>query len=144
MEARLKSRGLGHVRPTIRRSIFGILFVFVVFLLSGTGTAAAGWSPSATVSESGTRYGYGQDVGPDGTGLVVWSTPLPEGEGYSISARETGPDGQLGSKLAVSGATPGAAYTSAYAPTVRYDGAGTATIVWLESTYSSGSCFAEA
>ncbi|HEU5063757.1 MAG TPA: PKD domain-containing protein [Solirubrobacterales bacterium] len=105
--------------------------------------AAAGWSPSATVSESGTRYGYGQDVGPDGTGTVVWSTPLPDDAGYAISAREVGVDGGAGTRRAISEAAPGAAYTSAYAPTVHYDAAGTATVVWQESTYSSESCFAE-
>ena len=63
----------GRIWPDTRRSLFGILFVFAAFLLHGTGMAAAGWSPSVTVSESGSRYGYGQDVRPDGTGMVVWN-----------------------------------------------------------------------
>ena len=138
----MRSLRLGRSRPAVRRSLFGILLAHAVFLLYGPGAAVADWSPSATVSESGTRYGFGQDVGPDGTGMVVWSAPLVGEEGYSINARGVGVDGQLGTKLAVSAAAPGAAYTSAYAPAVRYDAAGTATVVWMESTYSNDSCFA--
>jgi len=139
----LRSLRIGRLWPAARSSLFGILFLFVIFLLLGAGRAAASWSPSVTATESGTRYGFGQDVGPDGTGVVVWSAPLADGEGYTIDAREIGVDGQLGSKVEVSEADPGAAHTSAYAPTVRYDAAGTATVVWMESTYSSDSCFAE-
>jgi PKD repeat protein len=139
MEASLSSLRSGHVWPTARRSLFGILFAFTVFLLCGT--AGASWSPSVTVSDTGTRYGFGQDVAPDGTGMVVWSAPLSGGDGYSIFARKVSAAGALGAKVTVSAAAAGAAYSSAYAPTVRYDATGTATVVWLESTYSSDSCF---
>jgi PKD domain/Bacterial Ig domain/Carboxypeptidase regulatory-like domain len=103
---------------------------------------AATWTPPATVTEGGTQYSFGQDVGPGGDGIVVWSAPSSEG-GYAVFARTVGPGGELGARLSISSLQPGSDLTSSYAPTVRYDASGTATVVWIESSYSGEGCIVE-
>jgi len=136
---RLSTGGRSRLHSCSER--IGVLLFF--FLWLGAGTAAADWSPPVTVTEGGTQYTFGQDVSTDGTGTVVWSGPLPGGDGYAIYTKDVEADGTTGTKRVISAAPPTAAFTSAYAPAIRYDAAGTATVVWLESAYSSDSCFSE-
>jgi hypothetical protein len=81
-------------------------------------------------------------VGSDGRGAVVWSAPAEKGAGSAIYERAVSKTGALGTTQEISEAPAGAVYTTAYHPTTRFVADGTATIVWLESSYSSNSCFA--
>jgi hypothetical protein len=112
------------------------------FSLACADSASANWSATSTVTGSGAQYGFGQDVGADGRGAVVWSSPAQGGDGFAIHERAVSRAGALGSTREVSEAPAGAAYSTAYHPTIRFAADGTATIVWLESSYSSQSCFA--
>jgi PKD repeat protein/lysophospholipase L1-like esterase len=143
----VKSRGGGWPRQGSRRATRVTLLVAaastIVSLAIGAASAAAAWRPPVTVTEGGTQYSFGQDVGPDGSGMVVWSGPSADHEGYSVFARQLDAAGGLGPKLTLSAPDPGVAFASAYAPAVRYDGEGVATVVWMETTYASNSCFNE-
>ena len=76
-------------------------------------------------------------------GAVVWSAPAEGGAGYSRSTSgRCRKAGALERRKRSREAPAGASYTTAYHPAVRYAADGTATIVWLESSYSSHSCFA--
>jgi len=138
-DGRNRRAGLGN------RLALGVLALFALsFLVAVSQVSAAVWTPPATVTEGGTQYSFGQDVGPGGDGIVVWSGPNSTEGGYAVFARTVGPGGEPGAKLPISAPQPGADLTSSYAPTVRYDALGTATVVWLESSYSGGGCFAKA
>jgi PKD repeat protein len=130
-------------RSGFKRCAAGLATLGTALSLLFAGQAGADWSPSVTVTEGGTQYGFGQDLGPAGDGMVVWSAPTVGGGGYSVFARRVGTAAERGEKLYVSSPTPGAAFTSSYAPAVHYDASGAATVVWLESSYGSESCLAE-
>ena len=106
--------------------------------------ASAGWQRPVTVSPVGTQYSFGQDVSPAGDGLMVWSAPLDGDLGFGIYSRALDAAGNLGPVRQISATpVPGVPYTSAYRPAIRFAADGTATIVWLESTYGSEACFTE-
>jgi PKD repeat protein len=121
--------------------LVGLALTILLFVFADA--APADWTPAVTVTEGGTQYSFGQDLGPNGDGTTAWSAPSSTGSGYSVSARKVGATGSLGPKVAISTPNPGAVFTSSYAPAVRYDSTGTATVVWLESSYGSASCFNE-
>ena len=130
----------GECVGTVRTVVF---FVCALALLTFADTASANWSSSMTVTAAGAQYSFGQDVGSDGRGAVVWSAPTEGGSGYAIFKRGVSKAGSLGTRLEISQAPPEAFYSTAYHPAIRYAADGTATIVWLQSSYSSESCFAE-
>ena len=127
----------GRTRPFMPSALTAV--ALAIFLYALTGSAAADWSPPLTVTESGSQPAFGQDVGPAGEGLVAWSASSPDG--YTLYAREVASNNQAGGRLTLSDAPAGAAFTTAYAPTVRYLAAGVAIVVWMESSYGSNSCF---
>ena len=133
----MESRSAGRPRQGSRGTL--LILLFTCLLLAFSGRAQAAWSPSVTLTEGGTKYSFGQDVGPDDKGTVVWAQP--HDGGYSVFARRFGAVTGLGGKVQVSDPDPDAVLSSAYAPAVRYAADGTATVVWMESSYGSDSCF---
>ena len=115
--------------------------VVITTCLIATGVASASWSSPVTVAEAGAQYSFGQAVAPDGEGTVVWSAPAHSASGYAIYARGVSRAGAAGSAREISEPDSEAAFTSAYRPAIRYAADGTATVVWMESTYASESCF---
>ena len=126
-----------------RRSRIVVFLVCALLALACADTASANWSGPVTITGSQAQYSFGQDVGSDGRGAVVWSAPLEGGSGYGIYERGVTKAGTRGATQAVSQPLSGAVYTTAYHPSIHYASDGTATIVWLQSSYSSESCFAE-
>jgi len=127
----------GRLWPFASSTLFAVVLTFSLHALAGS--AIADWSPPLTVTESGSQPAFGQDVGPGGEGVIAWSASSPDG--YNLYAREVSSTHQLGPRLSVSVPPVEAAFTTAYAPTVRYGSSGVAIVVWMESAYSSDSCF---
>jgi hypothetical protein len=133
---------LGRSARSANKVTFGALALLALFLLVSVDPAGAAWTPPVTVTEGGAQYSFGQDLGPGSDGMVVWSARSPE-NGYAVFARTVGPAGELGTKLRISSPIAGSDLTTGYAPAVRYDSTGTATVVWLESSYEGEGCFTE-